>query len=77
MHQLIFFINSTKTKEIVVSFNKTYGIYNYLPINGNPIEPVDNFKYLGAFVDSNLKRQSKTDYIYMASYNKALQNGPA
>ena len=57
-------INSTKTKEMVVSFSRTYSIYDYLFINGSPIERVDTFKYLGTFFDSNLKWQSNTDYIY-------------
>ena len=57
------FINSTKTKEMVVGFSRTYDIYDYLFINGNPIERVDTctFKYLGTFFDSNLKLLSNTD----------------
>ena len=48
---------------MVVNFSRTYGIYDYLFINGSPIERVNTFKYLGTFFDSNHKWQSNTDYI--------------
>ena len=57
-------INSTKTKEMVVNFSRTCGIYDYIFIKENPIERVGTFKYLGTFFDDNLKWQSNTSYIY-------------
>ena len=57
-------INASKTKEMVVNFSRTYAIYDYIFISGNPIERVSSFKYLGTFFDDNLKWQSNTDYIY-------------
>ena len=57
-------INASKTKEMVVSFSRSYGIYDYLFIDNNVIEKVEDFKYLGTFFSCDLKWQSNTDYIY-------------
>ena len=49
------FINSTKCKEMLVSFSGTYGVYDYLFISGSPIELLDTFQYIGTFFDGNIK----------------------
>ena len=57
-------LNTVKTKEMVVNFSKSCAIYDYVFINGNPIEKVESFKYLGTIFDNDLKWSSNTDYIY-------------
>ena len=42
-------INPSKTKEMVLSFSRSYFPCDYVFIDGNLIERVDNFKYLGTF----------------------------
>ena len=57
-------INPSKTKEMVLSFSRSYFPCDYVFINGNLIERVDNFKYLGTFFNDNLKWSSNTDNVY-------------
>ena len=56
-------INAKKTKEMVVSFSRTFGIYDYLFIDGSPIEKVEHFKYLGTIFSDNLKWHENTDCV--------------
>ena len=49
---------------MVVNFSKSCALYDYIFINGNPIEKVDSFKYLGIFFDCDLKWCSNTEYVY-------------
>ena len=48
-------INAKKTKEMVLSVSRTHAIYDYLFINGSPIEKVEHFKYLGVIFSNSLK----------------------
>ena len=48
-------INAKKTKEMVLSFSRTFAIYDYLFINGSVIDKVEHFKYLGTTFSNSLK----------------------
>ena len=48
---------------MVVSFSRTFGIYDYLFIDGSPIEKVEHFKYLGTIFSDNLKWHENTDCV--------------
>jgi hypothetical protein len=56
-------INAKKTKEMVLSFSRTHAIYDYLFINGSPIEKVEHFKYLGVIFSNSLKWHEHCTYI--------------
>ena len=58
-------INAKKTKEMVVSFSRIFGIYVYLFIDECPIEKVGHFKYryLGTIFSDNLKWHENTDCV--------------
>ena len=47
-----------------MNFSKYCAICDYVFIDGNPIEKVENFKYLGTIFDNDLKWSFYTDYIY-------------
>ena len=49
---------------MVLSFSRSYFPCDYVFIDGNLIERVDNFKYLGTFFNDNLKWSSNTDNVY-------------
>ena len=57
-------LNTAKTKKMVVNFCKSCALYEYIFINGNSIEKVDSFKYLGSFFNCDLKWCSNTEYVY-------------
>ena len=57
-------INAKKTKEMVLSFSRTYAIYDYLFINSQPIEKAEHFKYLGTYFSHDLKWHENTCYTY-------------
>ena len=60
----ILFLTQRKTKKMVVNFCKSCALYEYIFINGNSIEKVDSFKYLGSFFNCDLKWCSNTEYFY-------------
>ena len=62
-HSVNLLINAKKTKEMVLSFSRSYAIYDYLFIAGQPIDKVDHFKYLGTIFSSNLKWHENSDCI--------------
>ena len=57
-------INAKKTQEMVLSFSRTYAVYDYLFINNSPIEHVANFKYLGTVFSNDLKWHANTEVLY-------------
>ena len=48
---------------MVLSFSRSYDIYDYLFIAGQPIDKVDHFKYLGTILSSSLKWHENSDCI--------------
>ena len=42
---------------------RSYAIYDYFFIAGQPIDKVDNFKYLGTICSSSLKWHENSDFI--------------
>ena len=62
-HSVNLLINAKKTKEMVLSFSRSYAIYDYLFIAGQPIDKVDHFKYLGTIFSSSLKWHENSDCI--------------
>ena len=49
---------------MVLSFSKTYDVYDYLFINNRPIEHVANFKYIGTVFSNDLKWHANTEVLY-------------
>ena len=58
-----YLIHANKTKEMDVNFSRTYAIFGYIFISGNPNEHVASFKCLGIFLDDKLEWHSVTDDI--------------
>ena len=46
-HSVNLLINAKKTKEMILSFSRTFAIDNYLFINDSVIDKVEHFKYFG------------------------------
>ena len=60
-------INAKKTKEMALSFSRTFTVCDILYINGSVIEEVNHFKYLGTtFIDS--LKWHEILYVLIASY---------
>jgi hypothetical protein len=57
-------LNARKTKEVVIDFRKKD--HNIVPvyISTEQIEQVDNYKYLGTYIDSKLSWKDNTNAIY-------------
>ena len=60
-------INAKKTREMVLSFSRTYAVYDYLFINNSPIEHAGNFEYLGMVFSNDLKWYANTEILYSKS----------
>ena len=57
-------LNTKKTKEMIFDFRTKGGTYQQTVINGDPIEVVNEYKYLGTVIDRKLTWDSNTDSIY-------------
>ena len=53
----------SKTKEVVFDFRKTKSVFEPIYINDTRVEIVDNFKYLGTIIDSNLNWKINTQEL--------------
>ncbi len=63
-------LNVGKTKELVVDMiKKPVNVLPSVIVNGEPVEIVDTFKYLGTHIDNKLTFQENTDFIF----KKAMQ----
>ncbi len=47
-------LNVSKTKELVIDFRKKTDKVSPITINGNPIEIISSYKYLGVHIDQCL-----------------------
>ncbi|KAK2177640.1 hypothetical protein NP493_588g01017 [Ridgeia piscesae] len=47
-------LNVSKTKEICIDFRRNRTVISPIAINGEPVEQVDSFKYLGVVLDTKL-----------------------
>ena len=56
-------LNVSKTKGIVFDFRKTKAVFEPIYINDTRVEMVDNFKYLGTTIDSNLNWKINTQKV--------------
>ena len=56
-HDNDLFLNVSKTKELVLCNLRDNPVHDSLVINGNNVEQVDSFKYLGTIIDKKLKFQ--------------------
>lgn len=56
-------INVSKTKELIIDFRKQSPSLPLTIINGQPIEIVKEYKYLGTIIDSKLCFESHTDAV--------------
>ena len=57
-------LNVGKTKEMVVDFKTNRTDVGELQINGQAVERVQEYKYLGTIVDNQLKFEKNTEMIY-------------
>jgi hypothetical protein len=56
-------LNTTKTKEMVINFSKTFSISDQITIHDSCIDVVDSFKYLGTVFSSDLKWLENTKQV--------------
>ncbi len=57
-------INVNKTEELVIGLQNIKDTVQPLLINGQVVETVDVFKYLGTYMDSSLTFKENTDQIF-------------
>ena len=71
-------LNVSKTKEMCIDFRRNRTVISPIVINGEPVEQVDSFKYLGVILDEKLsftehvtalkKRSISSDCTFFESY---------
>ena len=59
-------LNVFKTKEMCIDFRRNRTVISPIVINGEPVEQVDSFKYLGVILDEKI-------VIYRACYSRAKE----
>ena len=47
-------LNVSKTKEMCIDFRRSRTVISHIVINGEPVEQVDSFNYLGVVLDTKL-----------------------
>ncbi|KAL7869777.1 hypothetical protein AOLI_G00137650 [Acnodon oligacanthus] len=57
-------LNVTKTKELVVDMRRDKAPVTPLTIRGVSVDTVDDYKYLGMYIDNKLDRAKNTDALY-------------
>ena len=57
-------LNTLKTKELVIDFGKSRPCPRPVKIGDDEVEVVDNYKYLGVWLDNKLDWSCNTDYLY-------------
>ena len=57
-------LNVSKTKELIIDFRKNKSVICPVVINGDVVEVVSNYKYLGTVIDNKLNFSDNTDRIY-------------
>lgn len=57
-------LNTKKTKELIIDFSTGSHTHQNMAINGEDIEVVMNYKYLGTMIDNKLTWTCNTDAIY-------------
>ena len=57
-------LNTTKTKELVIDFGKSRPCPRPVVIRGDEVKIVDNYKYLGVWLDNKLDWSCNTDHLY-------------
>ena len=50
----ILHLNVSKTKEMCIDFRRNRTVISPIVINGEPVEQVDSFKYIGVMLDEKL-----------------------
>ena len=53
-------LNVSKTKEMCIDFRRNINVISPIIINGEPVEQVDSFKYLGVILD---EKNSFTEHV--------------
>jgi hypothetical protein len=56
-------LNVKKTKEVVFDFRRSKNIHNPVVINGQNVERVESYKYLGTIIDCKLNWEENTQLI--------------
>ena len=56
-------LNVDKTKELVFDFSKSNNTHDYVIINGKAVERVENYKYLGTYIDNKLNWNVHTKFV--------------
>ena len=63
-------INVLKTKELIVDFRKKPPPYPPVFIHGQAVDTVQQYKYLGTIIDSNLSFEANTDAICTKAHQR-------
>ena len=64
---MLIYLSMLRKHKMVLSFSRTYAVYDYLFINNSPIEHAGNFEYLGMVFSNDLKWYANTEILYSKS----------
>ena len=68
-------LNVSKTKEMVVDFRRKKSPVQFIMMKGEPIEMVDDYKYLGVVLDNKLNWASHADLVYKKIQTRLFFSG--
>ena len=57
-------LNVKKTKELIINFRNNQSVLYPICVNGDDVEIVNEYKYLGTIIDSRLNWNVNTDAVY-------------
>ena len=63
-------INALKTKELIIDFRKNSPPHSPVFIHGQAVDTVQQYKYLGTIIDSNLTFEANTDAICAKAHQR-------
>ena len=63
-------LNTNKTKETIVDFRKTKSKSNTVSIQGEKVEVIEDYRYLGFYLDNRLDWRCNTEVVYKKGHNR-------
>ena len=63
-------LNVSKTKEIIIDFRHREVVFDEIVIKDQPVERVENYKYLGIVLDEKLSWSANLDYIIKKTHSR-------
>ena len=67
-------LNVSKTKELVINFRRAKNDMEPIVVRGQPVEIVENYKYLGTIIDANSNSNSNSNTFIIPQEMHNIEN---